>query len=152
MQRAVIPHRISCRQRAAADLGRSAFLMSDDDTGGRKKLALKLTWISAISFLIGGSWAWLIVSGGGPEALGAIIPLMVVGGVHLFAGPVAIYQAFRIYRHYKCSYVYLYFGLFLFVTVLLFPPEILTYIIIFVLLTIAPILFALVTALFTTRD
>ena len=126
--------------------------MSADEIENRKKLALKLTWISAILFLIGGSWAWFIVSEGGPEALGAIIPLMVVGGVHLFTGPVAIYQAFKIHRLYNCSYVYLYFGLFLFVTSLLFPPEIFTYIIIFILLTIAPILFSLATTLFKTHE
>jgi len=85
-------------------------------------LALKLTWISAVSFLIGGSWAWFIVSEGGPEALGAIGPYLVVGGVHLFTGPVAIYQAFRIHQLHNCSYVYIYFVFFLFVTYFSFPP------------------------------
>jgi short subunit fatty acids transporter len=125
------------------------------DTGeveSRRKLALKLTWISAITLLIGGPWAWFIVSGGGPEALGAILPLMVVGGVHLLTGPIAIYQAFRIRGSYHCVFVYAYYAIFLFATALLFPRDIFTYIIFFVLVTIVPILFTLVVALFKSHE
>jgi hypothetical protein len=127
-------------------------MMGDGELEGRKNLALKLVWISAISLLVGGSWAWFIVSEGGPEALGAIMPLMAVGGIHLFAGPVAIYQAYRIRRLHNCSYVYVYYVLFLVTTFSLFPQEILTYILIFILVTIAPILFSSAIALFNKHE
>lgn len=117
--------------------------MSNGEIEKRKKSALKLTWISAISLLVGGSWALFIVSEGGPEALGAIVPFMIVGGIHLFAGPVAIYQSYKIRRLYNCLYVYLYFSLYLFAIFFLFPPEMITYIIIFVLLVIVPILLSM---------
>jgi hypothetical protein len=126
--------------------------MSRREIQKRKKLAFKLTWISAISLMICGSWAWSIAREGGPEALGAIIPLLIVGGVHLFTGPAAIYQSYKIHRHHKCLYVYLYFVFFLFVTCYLFPPDIFTYVIIFALLTIVPILFSMFIALFKTHE
>jgi hypothetical protein len=125
------------------------------DTGeaeNRRKLALKLTWISVISLLIGGPWAWFIVSEGGPEALGAIFPLMVVGGVHLLTGPIAIYQAFRIRESNHCAFVYTYYAIFLFVTASLFPRDIFTYIIFFVLVTMVPILLSLVVTLFKSHE
>ena len=122
--------------------------MRNDELENRRKLASKLTKISAISLLIGGSWAWFIVSEGGPEALGAIMPLMVVGGIHLIAGPAAIYQAFVIHRLSNCLYVYMYFALFLIATFVLFPAEILGYIIVFVLFTAVPIILSLIMSLF----
>ena len=78
--------------------------------------------------------------------------MLIVGGVHLITDPVAIFQAFKIRRFDICSFVYIYFGLFLLVTVLLFPPDIFTYVIMFGLLTIAPILISLVIGLFKTHE
>ena len=118
--------------------------MNNDKTDHLKMRVLKLILVSAISFIIGGSWAWFTISEGGPEALGAIIPLFGVGGVHLVTGPLAINIAFRLQGIVNCTYVYLYFGSFLLITFLLFPPEILVYIIIFIVLTISPLLFYMV--------
>lgn len=121
--------------------------MSEDVVESRRKFAAKMTWTSAISLLIGGSWAWLISYEGGPEALGAVIPLLLVGGIHLITGPVAIYQAFCIRRLDNCLYVYLYFMSFIVATSLLFPPDIFAYVVIFVVLTTAPILISSVVGL-----
>lgn len=142
----------NARLPSAAHRSAKSLVISNGEIERRKQLALKLVWISTISLLIGGAWAWLIISQGGPEALGAIIPLMVVGGVHLFTGPVAIFQAYRMHRLYKCSCVYYYFALFLVGGHLLFPPEVFSYTIIFALLTITPILFSLVISSLKTNE
>ena len=111
-----------------------------------------MTLFSAASLLVGGSWAWLLQWQGGPEALGAIIPLLIVGGIHLITGPVAIFQAFRLRKRRRCVFVYAYFGLFLIATVLVFPPDILTYVVMFLFLTSVPILIALVARYFSKSN
>ena len=60
--------------------------MSFDEIIWRKNFASKLTWISAISLFLGGSWAWFIANEGGPEALGELLPALPAG----FALPVVV--------------------------------------------------------------
>ena len=121
--------------------------MIDDETEGRAKLALKLTWISAISFLIGGTWAWFIVRQGGPEALGAVIPMFAVGAIHILLGPMAILHAFRSCQFARKKYIYLYFSAYFVVTIVILKREAIIYSVIFFLAVITPLLFSIVRSL-----
>lgn len=121
--------------------------MNDEKTAGKRKLALKLTWVCAISFLIGGSWAWFIVSGGGPEALGAIVPMMAVGAIHIFLGPMAILSAFKSTQFEGKKYVYLYFLLYFTATTVLLSHEAIVYSVLFFVAVITPLVFSVVSSL-----
>jgi len=121
--------------------------MTDVKTEGKTKLAVKLTWISAISFLIGGSWAWLIVSEGGPEALGAIGPMMVVGAIHIFLGPMAVLYVFKSRQFKNKKYIYLYFVFYFIMTTVILRREALIYSVLFFVAVITPLLFSVVASL-----
>jgi hypothetical protein len=97
--------------------------MIDVEIEGKTKLALMLTWISAISLLIGGSWAWFVVSEGGPEALGAIVPMIAVGAIHIFLGPMAVLYAFKSRQFKNKKYVYLYFAFYFITTTVILRRE-----------------------------
>lgn len=65
--------------------------MRKNNVEKHQKAASRLTLCCLLSFLIGGGITWGVAKGGGPEALGAIIPMIVTGAIHFFGGPAAIY-------------------------------------------------------------
>lgn len=105
--------------------------MIDDKSKSRRKLALKLTGFSVISFLIGGSWAWFIVSEGGPEALGAIMPMMAVGAINMLLGPMAVLYAFKSRQFKNKKYIYLYFVFYFILTTVILSHEAIVYSVLF---------------------
>ncbi len=121
--------------------------MSGVDIKHRKKVAARLTLSAALTLCFGGLWTWLIVKDGGPEALGALFPLFIIGGVHLVAGPIAIYQSLRVFQLSSSYYVYIYFGLFLLATIWYLPPDIFVYVIAFIGLSTLPISFYVLSVL-----
>ena len=122
--------------------------MENIEINKRNNIVFKTTIFSVITLLIGGGFAWIIVEKGGPEALGAIIPLMIVGGTHLITGPVAMYQAYKIHNSFKNYYAYIYYIFFIILTISLFPPDIMTYVLIFIVLTILPIAISILRSTF----
>jgi 4-amino-4-deoxy-L-arabinose transferase-like glycosyltransferase len=121
--------------------------MMDDKSERRRKLALKLTWFSAISFLIGGSWAWFIVSEGGPEALGAIGPMIAVGAIHILLGPIAVLYAFKSPQFKKKKYIYVYFVFYFIATIVILSYEAIVYSVLFFVAVITPLLFSVIASL-----
>ena len=57
-------------------------------------LASRLSVLCVLTLIVGGGIACGMYRTGGPEALGAILPLMIIGVVHLFIGPVAVYYTY----------------------------------------------------------
>ena len=112
-----------------------------------QKLASRSTLVCLLSLLIGGGLTMAILGGGGPEALGAIIPMSVVGIVHLVGGPVAIYHAYRVRRYNRNIRVYLYFLFYLVFTFLLIGPEATVYYLLFLVFTAVPLLYLSVRSL-----
>ena len=104
-------------------------------------LASRTTLVCLLSLLIGGGLTMAILGGGGAEALGAIIPMSVVGIVHLVGGPVAIFHAYRARRHNRNIRVYLYFLFYLVFSFLLVGPEAILYYVFFILFTAVPVLY-----------
>ena len=121
--------------------------MMDEGMARREKLTIKLTWICAISFFMGGSWAWFIVSEGGPEALGAIVPMMAVGAMHMFLGPMAVFYAFKSPQFKAKKYVYLYFAFYFIATTVILSNEAIVYSALFFVAVIAPLMFSVVASL-----
>ena len=125
--------------------------MSEKGIEGHHKVASWLTLFCAASLLIGGVFAWSIVKGGGPEALGAIIPLIAIGGIHLLCAPVAIFHAYKRRQSRKNIYIYSYFLLFVVLTFLVSGPEVIVYVLILALLIITPILFSAILSFIKTH-
>lgn len=121
--------------------------MMDDKSESRAKLASKLTWFCAISFLVGGSWAWFIVSEGGPEALGAIVPMIAVGAIHMLLGPIAVLYAFKSRRFKNKKYIYVYFVFYFIATIVILSYEAIAYSFLFFVAVITPSLFSVIASL-----
>jgi len=104
---------------------------------------------SCLKSLIGGSWAWLIVSEGGPEALGAIGPMMAVGGIHIILGPMAILYAFksRQFKSKKYIYIYFYFVFYFLTTIVILHREAIVYSVLLFVVVITPLLFCVIASL-----
>ena len=117
--------------------------MLGNANGRHYKTASSLTIFCAASLIIGGILDWVISKEGGPEALGSIIPLMAIGGVHLLCMPIAMFHAYKQHRYLKNIYVYLYFLVFVVLTFWVSGPEVVVYILLLTLLTVVPILFSL---------
>lgn len=108
-----------------------------------QKTANQITLLCLLTSLIGGGFAFAILEGGGPEALGAIIPLALVGLINLIGGPMAIYFAYKTYQIKRNLHVYFYFLLFLVFPVVVFGYEVLGYHVCFIVATTIPILFSI---------
>jgi len=63
--------------------------------------ASRLTLLCVISFIVFGGIALIILKRGGPEALGAIIPMMILGAIHLIVGPIAVFHAYKTHKYNK---------------------------------------------------
>ncbi len=113
--------------------------MNESEVEARRSTSLKLVKISGISIVLMGPWAIYLVWDGGPEALGAIIPLAIIAAVHIVTGPIALFHAFRIRRHHRLLFVYAYFALYLVAPFFMLPPDIVAYTAMFLLLTVVPI-------------
>jgi hypothetical protein len=100
-----------------------------------------------VSLLVGGVIAWVIVMQGGPEALGAIIPLMLVGAVHLFIGPLAVFHAFT-HSNKHSLFIYVYFTLFLVAAIWLMDLEGAVFYAMYVTFMIVPLLLVTIGAFF----
>jgi hypothetical protein len=131
-------------KRRETDLTFGETNMTNGEVGRRRKRISKLTFASFLSSLIGGSWAWVITAHGGPEALGGILPLLLVGAIHLYTGPTAVFQAYRARCFKHCAYMFGYFLAFLCAVVVLFPPDVMTYVVIFFLMAVVPVLISVV--------
>ena len=114
------------------------------------RLESKLTLFCLVIFLLGGLMAWVIVMQGGPEALGAIIPLTFIGGVHLFLGPVAVYRAYTLSNP-ASPYIYGYFILHLVLAFWLMNLEGLIYYLLYITFMLFPIVLVTVLALYKRR-
>lgn len=121
--------------------------MTSGQTQSRRKSAIRLTWISAISFLVGGSWAWFIIRKGGPEALGAIIPMTAVGAIHIFLGPIAVLNAFKARQFRGRQFVYAYFVFYFLATTVILSGEALAYSVFFFLTIMASLLLSVIASL-----
>ena len=113
--------------------------MDNTDIEKRLKRAFRSTLVCAIALMVGGGWVWIILRQGGPEALGAIIPMMAVGAIHLVGGPIAIFNAYKTYRHKRNLYIYFYFLVYIVLAFVIAGPEIMVYVSAFAIFTIFPI-------------
>jgi len=95
-----------------------------------------------LSFLIGGGIALAIGMGGGPEALGAILPMIVIGIIHLFGGPVASHYAYKSHQFKKSILVYFYFIFFIVFAFIVVGPEAIIYYLLFIIFMIIPIIYS----------
>ncbi len=116
--------------------------MEIDRIKRHQTLISRTTLYCLLSLLIGGGITMAILGGGGPEALGAIIPMAAVGIIHLVGGPVAILTAYRIHQYKKNFHVYLYFLFYLVFSFLLVGPEAVFYYLLFILFTVIPLVYA----------
>lgn len=105
--------------------------------------ANKLTLVCMVTLVLGGVPAWIIVAQGGPEALGAIIPLFLIGAVHLFIGPLAVFHAFTHYNKYSLI-IYAYFILFLVAAIWLMNIEGIVFYVLYIAFMTIPILWAII--------
>lgn len=108
----------------------------------KNKIAQNLTVFCLVLFIVTGAISFLIASSGGPEALGMIGPMMLAGAIHLFAGPIAIFHAYKNYSFSKSIYIFSYFTFFNIITLVVSRGEAILYCLIFLLFTIVPILFS----------
>lgn len=107
-----------------------------------QKTANQITLVCLLTSVIGGGFGFVILGGEGMEALGGIIPLALVGLVHLIGGPMAIFFAYKTYRIKRNLHVYFYFLLFLVFPLVVVGYEILAYHVFFIVATTIPILFS----------
>ena len=115
--------------------------MHIDKKEKHQKTAFRLTLFCMLSLIIGGPITFVIIKGGGPEALGAIIPMIVVGAIHLFGAPIAILNAYKTQNHKKNIHIYSYFLFFIILSFLFVGPEAIIYYLLYALFIIIPIIF-----------
>ena len=90
-------------------------------------IARKATTVCLVTLLIGVVLVAWIFDRGGPEALGAIIPMGIVGLVHLVGVPVAMLNAVRSGDARTLLYVFGYFIAFVVASLQFGPQEILVF-------------------------
>lgn len=90
-------------------------------------IALKMTAACLISLIVGITVVSVIFKKGGPEALGAIIPMSIVGFIHLVGAPVALLNAVKSGQRKTLLYVSAYFIAFIVTSFLFAPPDIVVF-------------------------
>lgn len=93
----------------------------------------------AVTLVVGGALAWYIIAQGGPEALGAIMPMLFVGAVHLFAAPAAVLRACQSRQPKVLWSVLAYFALYLAIAIAAVGPEAIFYYVAFVAFVRVPL-------------
>jgi len=118
----------------------------------KSKTAINLTLfcfvISVLALLV----AVLIGAQGGPGAYGMILPVFLAGLIHLFAGPVAIYHA---YKYTKLSISIFIFGYFIFfnlVILVVSNGSAILYNLKFVIFCLLPVIYSAIKSLIKKKD
>ena len=101
--------------------------MKSETTERHRAIALKITAVCLISLIVGMVIVSWIFKRGGPEALGAIIPMLIIGLIHLIGAPVALLNAVKSGQRKTLLSVLVYLLVFFVISFQFAPQEIMVY-------------------------